>query len=26
MNTAVISMLEDLGVEDEDVFLDDFGG
>ena len=26
MNTAVVSMLEDLGVEDEDVFLDDFGG
>jgi Na+-transporting NADH:ubiquinone oxidoreductase subunit F len=26
MNTAVINMLEDMGVEDEDIFLDDFGG
>jgi Na+-transporting NADH:ubiquinone oxidoreductase subunit F len=26
MNSAVISMLEDLGVERENIFLDDFGG
>jgi len=26
MNTAVINMLGDLGVEPEDIFLDDFGG
>jgi len=26
MNVAVISMLEDLGVEDENILLDDFGG
>ena len=26
MNTAVLNMLDDLGVEPEDVFLDDFGG
>jgi len=26
MNAAVISMLKDLGVEDENILLDDFGG
>jgi Na+-transporting NADH:ubiquinone oxidoreductase subunit F len=26
MNSAVIGMLEDLGVERENIFLDDFGG
>ncbi|MFT7517541.1 MAG: Na+-transporting NADH:ubiquinone oxidoreductase subunit F [Myxococcota bacterium] len=26
MNTSAMSMLEDLGVEPEDIFLDDFGG
>ncbi|ASK78477.1 NADH:ubiquinone reductase (Na(+)-transporting) subunit F [Paraphotobacterium marinum] len=26
MNSAVIGMLKDLGVEDENIFLDDFGG
>lgn len=26
MNAAVIAMLKDLGVEDENIFLDDFGG
>jgi Na+-transporting NADH:ubiquinone oxidoreductase subunit F len=26
MNSAVINMLEELGVESEDIFLDDFGG
>ena len=26
MNAAVISMLKDLGVEDENIMLDDFGG
>jgi Na+-transporting NADH:ubiquinone oxidoreductase subunit F len=26
MNSAVIQMLEDLGVERENIFLDDFGG
>ena len=26
MNVAVINMLHDLGVEDENIFLDDFGG
>jgi len=26
MNAAVINMLEELGVEDENIFLDDFGG
>jgi Na+-transporting NADH:ubiquinone oxidoreductase subunit F len=26
MNSAVVSMLEDLGVEDENIMLDDFGG
>jgi Na+-transporting NADH:ubiquinone oxidoreductase subunit NqrF len=26
MNAAVIKMLKDLGVEDENIMLDDFGG
>ena len=26
MNAAVINMLKDLGVEDENIMLDDFGG
>jgi Na+-transporting NADH:ubiquinone oxidoreductase subunit F len=26
MNAAVIGMLKDLGVEDENIMLDDFGG
>ncbi|EOE0099974.1 TPA: NADH:ubiquinone reductase (Na(+)-transporting) subunit F, partial [Klebsiella pneumoniae] len=26
MNAAVIKMLKDLGVEDENILLDDFGG
>jgi len=26
MNAAVIAMLKDLGVEDENILLDDFGG
>jgi Na+-transporting NADH:ubiquinone oxidoreductase subunit F len=26
MNAAVIHMLKDLGVEDENIMLDDFGG
>jgi len=26
MNAAVIKMLQDLGVEDENIMLDDFGG
>ena len=26
MNTAVINMLHDLGVEDENILFDDFGG
>jgi len=26
MNAAVISMLKNLGVEDENIMLDDFGG
>ncbi len=26
MNAAVIGMLKDLGVEDENILLDDFGG
>jgi len=26
MNAAVIRMLKDLGVEDENIMLDDFGG
>ncbi|MGL4350166.1 MAG: hypothetical protein ACRCT2_06295, partial [Plesiomonas shigelloides] len=26
MNAAVINMLKDLGVEDENILLDDFGG
>jgi Na+-transporting NADH:ubiquinone oxidoreductase subunit F len=26
MNAAVIKMLEDLGVERDNIFLDDFGG
>jgi Na+-transporting NADH:ubiquinone oxidoreductase subunit F len=26
MNAAVISMLKDLGVEEENILLDDFGG
>jgi Na+-transporting NADH:ubiquinone oxidoreductase subunit F len=26
MNSAVINMLEDLGVERDNIFLDDFGG
>ena len=26
MNSAVISMLQDLGVEDDNIMLDDFGG
>ena len=26
MNTAVINMLQDLGVEDDNIFFDDFGG
>jgi Na+-transporting NADH:ubiquinone oxidoreductase subunit F len=26
MNSAVIKMLQDLGVEDDNIMLDDFGG
>jgi Na+-transporting NADH:ubiquinone oxidoreductase subunit F len=26
MNAAVVQMLKDLGVEDENILLDDFGG
>jgi len=26
MNAAVVQMLKDLGVEDENIMLDDFGG
>jgi Na+-transporting NADH:ubiquinone oxidoreductase subunit F len=26
MNAAVVKLLQDLGVEDENIFLDDFGG
>jgi len=26
MNAAVVKMLQDLGVEDENIMLDDFGG
>jgi len=26
MNAAVVKLLQDLGVEEENIFLDDFGG